>query len=592
MSSMALDIQSQLTELLRKAGVQGEIALGKPPRADMGDVAFACFTLAKEQGKKPNEIAEELAEHINTLVKKDALVQEVKTFGPYVNFFLNPSEIATALFKEIEKGKAGAQVFEKEKTGATQKHTFGSHTIGKGKTVVVEYACPNPMKVFHLGHLRNLITGEAVVRMFENAGYDVKRVNYQGDVGMHIAKSLWGLSQMKDAFEKVKNGTLEEQVSFLGKAYAHGATKFEEDEQAKQEILEFNKKVYERSPEILDMYKTARAWSLEYFDTIYAKLGSHFDRLYFESEVFEIGKKLVEEGLEKGIFKFSEGAVIFEGSTYGLHDRVFINSQGFPTYEAKDMGLGKLHFSEYKPDQVIHVVGKEQADYFKVVFKALAALFPKTEGKEYHLVGGYLQLKGEQKMSSRKGRVIAGDELIRMVEARVREIMKDRELESKEEIARKVAIAALKYSMLKVNASQDIAFDVRESISTSGDSGPYLLYIVTRIQSLLEKAGYAKDTRFKLPKQINELTPEEKELILTLSEFPEHTKKAAQEYDPSIIAKYIYALAQTFNSFYQACPVLEAEENAQKFRIQLIKATDLAMRKGLDLLGIETVSKM
>ncbi len=449
------------------------------------------------------------------------------------------------------------------------------------------------MKVFHLGHLRNLITGEAVVRMFENAGYDVMRVNYQGDVGMHIAKSLWGLDRMRDEFNRMKDAALDDQIAFLGKAYAHGATKFEEDENAKKEILEYNRKVYEHDPEILDVYKTARAWSLEYFDTIYAKLGTHFDRLYFESEVFESGKKLVEEGLEKGIFKQSEGAIIFEGSKHGLHDRVFINSQGFPTYEAKDMGLGQLHFSEYKPDQVLHVVGKEQADYFKVVFRALAGLLPQTEGKEYHLVGGYLQLKGEQKMSSRKGNVVAGDELIRLVEARVREIMTERELDQKEDIARKVAISALKYSMLKVNASQDISFDVKESISTHGDSGPYLLYIITRIQSMLGKISEDAQTPTFNPKENNvSLTQEEKDLLLELSAFGEHTKKAVGAYDPSVIAKYIYGLAQTFNKFYQACSVLEAEQNLRAFRIELIKAVDMVMRRGLDLLGIETVSKM
>ncbi len=568
---MSFNIQNQIGDLLHKAGVEGEILLSKPPKSEMGDFAFGCFAIAKEQGKNPNDVAIELAAKIIP----NELIEQVKAFGSYVNFFVNPVVVAEALFSELQNT-----------------NQFGAHEMGKKKTVVVEYACPNPMKVFHLGHLRNLITGEAVVRMFENAGYDVMRVNYQGDVGMHIAKSLWGLEQMRDEFAQMKNEALDKQIAFLGKAYAHGATKFEEDENAKKEILEFNRKVYEHDPEILDAYKTARAWSLEYFDTIYAKLGTHFDRLYFESEVFESGKKLVQEGLEKGIFKQSEGAIIFEGSKHGLHDRVFINSQGFPTYEAKDMGLGQLHFSEYEPDQVIHVVGKEQADYFQVVFKALAELLPQTEGKEYHLVGGYLQLKGEQKMSSRKGNVVAGDELIRLVEARVREIMVERELDQKEDIARKVAISALKYSMLKVHASQDISFDVKESISTSGDSGPYLLYIVTRIKSILGKVGDAGGATFNAKENNVSLTQEEKDLLLELSAFGEHTKKAVDTYDPSVIAKYIYALAQTFNKFYQACPVLEAEQNLRAFRIELIRAVDIVMRRGLDLLGIETVSKM
>lgn len=565
---MSAHITSQLTELLKNAGVTGDIAFSPVPKADMGDFAFACFSLAKEAGKKPNEVAEELAANI----APNEIVEKVQAFGPYVNFFINPKAATEMLFDELKT------------------NSFGSHTTGNKKTILVEYACPNPMKVFHLGHLRNLITGESVVRIFENAGYDAKRVNYQGDVGMHIAKSLWGIDHTKDEFEKMKNATLREQVAYLGKAYAFGATKFEgdeADESAKAEILEYNKKVYEHDESILETYKTARAWSLEYFDTIYTRLGTHFDRLYFESEVFESGTKLVKEGLEKGVFAQGDGAIIFEGSKYGLHDRVFINSQGFPTYEAKDMGLGQLHFSEFSPEKVIHVVGKEQTEYFKVVFTALAKLFPQTEGKEYHLVGGYLQLKGDQKMSSRKGKVISGDELIQSVEERVGEIMKDKEYNEKEEITHKIAVAALKYAMLKVNASQDMSFDMNESVSTAGDSGPYLLYIVTRIKSLLEKAGESK----KLS-EISISTKEEKALVLELLRFPEATQKAVDEYDPSIIAKYIFGLAQAFNSFYQACPIIEAEEHIRATRIEIAKAVDFVMRRGLHLLGIETVSKM
>lgn len=449
------------------------------------------------------------------------------------------------------------------------------------------------MKVFHLGHLRNLITGESVARLLENVGYTVKRVNYQGDVGMHIAKSLWGIFHLLPEFEEAKNKSVDEKVAFLGKAYALGATKFEEDEKIQTEILDYNRKIYEHDLEIQDVYQIARSWSLQYFDLIYSKLDTRFDRLYFESEVFDEGKKMVLDGLAKDIFKKSDGAIIFPGSEFGLHDRVFINSQGFPTYEAKDMGLGKLHFAEYKPDKVIHVVGKEQTEYFKVVFKALAALLPQTEGKEFHLVGGYLQLKGDQKMSSRKGNVVSGDELMVIIEGKVREIMAERDVENKETIANKVATAALKYTMLRVNASQDMAFDVYESINTSGDSGPYVLYIVTRIHSLLAKAGILGDLKSNQKITIPaEISPEEKKLLLSISQFSEITEQAARELDPSIITKHVFTLAQSFNSFYQACPVLDAPEEQKQFRLQLVRTVAHVMTNGLHLLGIETVEEM
>ena len=562
-------IKEEIKKLLSGAGVTGGIEVSAPPKSEMGDFAFACFGIAKESGENPATVAKDLA----ATIKPSGLVERVEAFGPYINFFLNPQELGNVVLKIADDEK------------------FGTHTFGKGQTVLVEYACPNPMKVFHLGHLRNLITGEAVVRMLENVGYDVKRVNYQGDVGMHIAKSLWGIFHLRNEFEDIKKKSVQEQVMFLGKAYALGATKFEEDEKIQAEILDYNRKVYEQDPEIQDVYQTARSWSLEYFDTIYTKLGTRFDRLYFESEVFEIGKKLVLSGVEKGIFRHSDGAVIFPGSEFGLHDRVFINSQGFPTYEAKDMGLGKLHFAEYTPDKVIHVVGKEQSEYFKVVFQALAALLPHTVGKEHHLVGGYLQLKGDQKMSSRKGNVISGDELIAVVEERVHEIMNDRDLVGKDEIARAVATAALKYAMLRVNASQDMAFDVNESVNTSGDSGPYLLYIVTRIRSLLEKAGTTVNQPAKIacPDQI---LPEEKQLLMHVARFAEVIEQAAHELDPSVIAKYLFALAQFFNSFYQACPVLDAPETQKQFRLHLITIVSRIMKQGLNILAINTVTEM
>ncbi|MBI2989914.1 MAG: arginine--tRNA ligase [Candidatus Magasanikbacteria bacterium] len=561
-------VKRLLVRILRDAGVEGDIELSAPPKLEMGDFAFACFDIAKKQGKNPNEAAAKLAEKLRS--QAEEFLSEVNATGPYVNFVVEGKKAAEFLLPELCRGD------------------FGRLDSGRGKTVLVEYACPNPMKVFHLGHLRNLVTGEAVARVFENALYDVKRVNYQGDVGMHIAKSLWGIERMKDEFDKVKKADLKEKVAFLGRAYAFGAGAFEQDESAKQEILEYNKKIYEQDAQIAGHYQEARSWSLDYFDEIYKKLGSHFDRLYFESEVFGPGKRLVEKGVKKDIFKKSQGALIFAGSEIGLHDRVFVNSKGFPTYEGKDMGLAELHIAEYHPDLIIHVVGKEQSDYFKVVFKALEQVLPETKGKEHHLVGGYLQLRGDQKMSSRTGKVVAGDELIAMVESKVEEIMHESNLEDKKQIALKVAVAALKYSMLKVGVSQDIAFDITESVAVSGDSGPYLLYIVARIKSILRKAG-EPSASISVPDSVEAA---EKKLLLRLSFFTEATERALISYDPSVIAKYLYALAQDFNVFYEQCSVLESQGGVRAFRLKLLEVTRVIMERGLSLLGIETVEQM
>jgi len=552
-----------------------DIILTQPPNIEMGDFAFPCFERAKRQGKNPVDLAQEIAKDIELEMKHEALVLKVQAFGPYVNFFLDNTIVAEKVFDSMEK----------------EGEHFGKHDVGKGKQLLVEFACPNPMKVFHLGHLRNLITGEAVVRMFEYAGYDVKRVNYQGDVGMHIAKTLWGIDQLHDEFETVKNKDLKMRVAFLGRAYAFGSQAYEDNETMKEEIIAYNKKVYAKDVSIENIYTLGRTWSLEYFDSIYTMLNSHFDRLYFESEVVERGLSLVMDGLKKGIFKKSDGAIIFEGSNYELHDRVFVNSKDLPTYEGKEIGLAQLHFSEFHPDQVIHVVGKELTDYFKVLFKALETILPETVGKEYHLVGGYLQLKGDKKMSSRKGTVVAGDELLFAAEHRVKDIMKNSEVEDKDVVARAVTVAALKYSMLKVHVNQDISFDMEASVSTSGDSGPYLLYIVARIKSILKKADINVNKKnIGLPKEIS---IEEKQLIYDLASFPNTTLSAIKEYDPSIVAKYMYNVAQHFNAFYSVCPVLNIDDDMIRlFRLNLISRVLYVMEAGLNILGIESVEEM
>lgn len=378
----------------------------------------------------------------------------------------------------------------------------------------------------------------------------------------------------------------------MGKAYAHGANAYEESEQAQEEIRKYNERVYEKDPSIQDVYQLGRSWSLEYFDTIYKKLSSHFDKMYFESQTYERGVELVKQGLKDGIFKESEGAIIFPGSEHDLHDRVFINSKGYPTYEGKDMALGEMHFSDFDPYQVIHVVGKEQTGYFQVVFKALEALFPNTKGREYHLVGGYLQLKGDQKMSSRTGNVISGDALLTEIESRIRAILaeRDEDTDISEEAIQHITAAALKYAMLKANVSEDVAFDMEESVSMTGDSGPYLLYIVARINSILEKIQVSKSktiTNHKSP-----ISTHEKQLLLILAKYPEVTKLAAEKYDPSHIAKYCFDLAQQFNAFYANCPVLDAEEDIREFRLALIEHVRTVMTNGLFLLGIETVEQM
>ncbi len=557
-------LKKELSKIISKSGIK-DFTLVSPPNSTMGDFALPCFAIAKDEAKSPTDVAEDIADKIPA----GGLIKEIDPSGPYVNFFVDPVAAAKLVMKELSR------------------KGFGAHKMGKGKKYLVEYACPNPMKAFHVGHLRNTISGESVCRLLENGGYNVVRVNYQGDVGMHIPKTLWGIEALRDEFEAVISQPLDEQVKFLGKAYAHGATAYEKDEAAQEEIREINKKVYAHDESVTEVYGMAREWSLEYFHTIYTWLGARFDELYFESEVWERGLEIVKEFLKKGVFKESKGAVIFLGSEHGLHDRVFITSEGNPTYEAKDLALAERRFSKHRPDKIIHVVGKEQIEYFKVVFKALEQTLPESVGKEFHLPGGFLQTKGS-KMSSRKGQVQLAEDLLYDIEAHVMDVMKDHEVEDREEVIRKVALSAIKYAILKVGVSDDVMFDMKESVQLSGDSGPYLLYIVARIKSILKKAD-------SLPKKVvipTEVTNEEKQLLLQLSGYMDVVKKATHSLDPSLIARFLFDLAQKFNTFYHACPVLEAEGNVRSFRLSLIARVGHVMEHGLHLLSIDVVEQM
>lgn len=559
-------IEKQLKNILKEVGIKGEIDFTKPPKAEMGDLAFACFEIAKKEGKNPAEVAKDLESKVKKSTKSK-VVSDVKSFGPYLNFFIN----AQFLVEQVLLSKNLKPKNLKPK-------------------IMVEFAHPNTHKSFHIGHLRNVITGESIVRILENAGHEVVRTNFQGDVGMHIAKCLYAILKYdKNGIDNQSKMDLNDRVKCLGEMYARGSKDFEESEVVQKEVGDINTKIYEQDKLIKDIYKETRKWSLEYFDKIYKRLYTKFDRLYFESEVFARGREIVLSGVKEGIFKESQGAVIFEGSKFDLHDRVFINSKGYPTYEAKDMGLAELQYKEYKPEKIIHVVGKEQKEYFKVVFKAQEQVFSYLKGRQYHLDYGWVSLK-HGKMSSRTGQVVLGEWLLEEVKQKIAEVMKDSEIKDKEEVLEKITVAAVKYAMLKIGVRQDMAFDINESVSLTGDSGPYLLYIIARINSVLKKSK-VKSTKLKvLPENIE---PAEKKLLLHLANFSEVTKSSAEELDPSKIAKYLFELAQMFNSFYENCPVLKAEnDEVRNFRLQLIKNVGQVMEKGIHLLGIEIVDEM
>jgi arginyl-tRNA synthetase len=529
-----------------------------------GDYASnIALVLAKKLNKNPLELAKEICNKISN--EKD--FKSIIVAGPgFINFFV-ADRIYIDILKSVDKN-------------------FGRGTKLKNKKVIIDYTDPNPFKEFHIGHLMSNAIGESLSRIFEFQGAKIKRVCYQGDVGMHVAKAIWG--KMKDDSKS------------WGEAYAFGATSYEENEEAKKEMAELNKKIFsaqggvvpgweKTDAKIHALYDEGKKSSLKHFDEIYIKLDTRFDYFIFESQVMNIGIKIVEDGLKKGIFEKGEsGAIIFKGEQYGLHTRVFINSEGLPTYEAKDLGLAEVKYKKYKYDKSIVVTANEQSDYFKVMLCAMGKVLPALAERTKHISHGMLRLP-EGKMSSRTGKVITGESLIEKVEELVKEKIKDRNLSEQEGfvVVEGVAIGAIKYSVLKQLAGSDIIYDFDKSISFDGDSGPYLQYAYTRAQSVLKKA---KDEGIKMSfkKTPSEITQLEK----MISYFPDITIRAEKSYEPHFIALYLTELAGTFNNYYSKNKIVDKRDEFSSYRVALTNAFSLVMKNGMWLLGIKTLDRM
>ncbi|EKD47938.1 MAG: Arginine-tRNA ligase [uncultured bacterium] len=541
-------IRKLVAEALKKSGLKADfIPIEKPGQREHGDFSTS---IALKLGGNPRELA---AKIIKNLPQSD-FIEKTEVAGPgFINFHL---------------GKKALQ----EQIGKEFKHSDSL----KGRKIMIEFAHPNTHKAFHIGHLRNISLGESLVRILESQGAEIFRANYQGDIGLHVAKCLWGYMRSE---EPADLDTPRKKAEFLGKVYALGGTKFEEDEEAKKEIYAINKRIYAHDPSIMPLWEKTRKWSLEYFDYIYERLGARFDRLFFESEVFDLGKKIVLEHLEKGVFEESDGAIIFPGEKYGLHNRVFITGEGNPTYEAKEMGLAKLEQEAFPFDRNIHIVANEQEDYLKVTFKAMDRIYPGLEAKQYHLSYGMVKLT-TGKMSSRTGDVVTAEALIEEAKEALRKITKD------EDVIEKVAIGAMKFTMLHAHAKNDIAFDLEKAVKLEGDSGPYLQYAYARISSVLDKVRGDGEADFE------KFNDEDWDLSRELGDFEYSVARAAEELSPHYIAHYLIELASRFSKWYGKNNVKDAEPGLQVARLELLKAVRRVLKEGLNLLGIEVMERM
>ncbi|MBR3236414.1 arginine--tRNA ligase [Candidatus Saccharibacteria bacterium] len=458
----------------------------------------------------------------------------------------------------------------------------------KGKTVICEFSDPNPFKVLHVGHLYTSIVGDAISNLFEYAGAKVIRANFGGDVGLHVAKTMYVLRQ-KNPDELI--------IEDIAKCYIEGTALYDDDEKAHAEITKLNKEIYKINSEDLhdsdlaQLYWQGRELSYDYFKKFYNSIGVKFDKYYPESTVAALGLKTVKEQLEKGVYEKSEGAVIFNGEKYGLHTRVFINKEGVPTYEAKDVGLIFTKWHDYHFDKSVVITGSEQLDYMKVVLKSVEQYAPELVQKTVHLTHGLVKLPGNIKMSSRKGNFLKAVDVLDMVKNELKSAY-----DSDDEI---VSLAATKYAFLKYKMGGDIIFDPKESVKMTGNSGPYLLYSAVRAKKILSKAEWLED---KIQASIRVggserggergliFEPSERALIKKILEYKGILQDAVAEMAPHKLANYLYELAQDFSRFYENCPVAGSNQEAQ--RLKLVQVYLKTMTHGLKILDINIPEEM
>jgi arginyl-tRNA synthetase len=529
------------------------------PEEQFGDYTTnVALQLSKQVGKNPREIGEALAAKLRENLAEQ--VADISVAGPgFVNLKLNDEALLQAVRSEPTKTLAG-------------------------QVVVAEYSDPNPFKVLHAGHLYTSVVGDSIANLLEQAGAEVHRVNFGGDVGLHVGKTMWAILQALGGEhpEKLNEISESERSDWLSQRYVEGNAAYDENETAKAEITELNKKIYglhdqnDHDSPLAQIYWTTRDWSYQYFDAFYKRIGTKFEKYYPESETAPIGLKTVREHVGD-VYQESQGAIVFDGEKHDLHTRVFINSEGLPTYEAKDVGLIIKKYEDYHFDKSVVITGNDIVEYMKVVLKSIELFQPELAQATTHLTHGIVKLAGGVKMSSRLGNILrATDILDAAAEANKASTSQDNET---------TVLGAVKYAFIKQRMGGDIIYDPKESVSLEGNSGPYLQYAHARASSILRKAESTVATS-----EGTDFQPGERTLARKLSEFTEVVDRATAELMPHHIATYLYELAQTFNRFYEGNRVIGDER--ESVRLGLVKDYADKLKTGLGLLGITAPDKM
>jgi arginyl-tRNA synthetase len=590
--NIELSLKKAIKEALLSLYEINEEVVLQPTKKDFeGNYTYVVFPLVKSLRKNPAELGNAIGEFVK---RENTFVSSFNVVQGFLNIVLNNSVWIDTL------------------NAILVNDSFGT-LPANGQSVMVEFSSPNTNKPLHLGHLRNDFLGESVASILKAGGYDVTKTCLVNDRGVHICKSML-------AYQKWGNGATPESLGIKGdhlagkyyvefdKAYkaeisqlvAEGKT---EDEAKKTaplmlETQEMLQKWEQGDAETMALWRKMNDWVFAGFDETYKKIGVSFDKVYYESNTYLLGKDLVEEGLKNGIFfKKENGSVWIDLKEEGLDEKLVLRSDGTSVYITQDLGTTDLKFNDYHNDKSIWVVGNEQDYHFQVLFAIMKKLGRAYADGCYHLSYGMVDLPSG-KMKSREGTVVDADELVdEMIKTaaettRERGKIDDFEKEEAESLFQMLALGALKYFLLKVEPKKRMLFNPAESIDFQGNTGPFIQYTHARICSILRKADSMNISVSNQVQSVDLLKPES-ELIFILNEYPATIKKAGDDYSPAVIANYVYELAKTFNQFYAEISIMnETDANKQKFRLSLIKVVAETISKAMGLLGIEVPTRM
>lgn len=556
-------IVKEINSALNGKAIITEADLVYPPDGKMGNLSLPCFALAKNIGKNPVEVAKELEGAM-----KDK-VCAVSVAGPYLNFTLNQSVLSAKILEDVKKkGKK-----------------YGFENIGKKQKVLVEFANLNTHKEVHVGHVRNISYGDSVHRLLKANGFMAVPFSYVNDFGINTARVIWGLEKFYQG-KKISG----DKGEFLGKLYPEANQKMEElGDEARKEVGDYMKAIESRQGGIYDSWLETREWSIKSFAKIYRELGVKFKDTWYESEQIDEGLRLVNELKDKGVLKVSQGAVIADLEQYGLGVQVYLRADGTALYPVADLALAQAKVQRLSIDESIIVVDIRQALHFKQLFKVMELLGYKQ--KMVHLGYDFVTLPSGA-MSSRSGNVVTYGTLkkavMKMALASTAEKHADWETKKIKAVAAKIATGAMKFEMIKVGRDKAIVFDIEKSLRFDGFTSAYLQYTGARINSILKKSPSTGDVAdySKL------MEAKEGELVLKIAKYPEIVVEAGAKYEPSEIAKYLFELAQAFNDYYHAVPILKAEKSVMEARLALIGAVRQVLENGLNLLGVDFIEEM